>query len=42
MDQVEDGQVIEAEIPRAKFEELGLSHGDKVFVQPRSAKVFAK
>ena len=42
LDRVDDGQVIEAEIPRAKFDELGLAQGDKVFVQPRSAKVFAK
>ena len=42
LDRVDDGQVIEAEIPRAKFDELGLAQGEKVFVQPRSAKVFAK
>ena len=42
MDRVDDGQLIEAEIPREKFDELGLNCGDRVFVQPRSAKVFPK
>lgn len=42
MDRVDDGQLIEAEIPREKFDELGLNRGDRVFVQPRSAKVFPK
>jgi sulfate transport system ATP-binding protein len=42
MDRVEDGQLIEAELTRGRFEELALVRGDRVFVSPRSAKVFAR
>jgi sulfate transport system ATP-binding protein len=42
LDRVEDGQLIEAELPRGRFEELTLARGDRVFVSPRSARVFAR
>jgi sulfate transport system ATP-binding protein len=40
LDRVEDGSVIEAEVPREKFEALGLSPGDLVFVKPKAARLF--
>ncbi|MGH7499922.1 MAG: sulfate/molybdate ABC transporter ATP-binding protein [Gemmatimonadales bacterium] len=40
LDQEEDGKVIEAELPRARFDELGIGKGDRVFVSPRRARVF--
>jgi sulfate transport system ATP-binding protein len=42
MDRVEDGQLIEAEVSRHRFEELALSRGDKVYVSPRSARIFPR
>jgi sulfate/thiosulfate transport system ATP-binding protein len=42
LDRVDDGQVIEAEIPRGRFEELGLQQGERVFVKPRSARLFPR
>jgi len=40
LDRLADGQVMEAEIPRARFEELGLTKGQHVFPSPRSVRVF--
>jgi sulfate transport system ATP-binding protein len=42
LDRVDDGQVIEAEISRSRFEELGLARGDRVYVQPKSARLFPR
>ena len=42
MDRTEDGQMIEAEVPRARFDDLGVDRGDKVYVSPRSARVFPR
>jgi len=40
LDRVADGQVMEAEIPRARFDELGLVKGQRVYLSPRSFRVF--
>ncbi len=40
LDRVADGQVMEAEVPRARFDELGLARGQRVFLSPRSIRVF--
>jgi len=40
LDRVADGQVMEAEIPRARFDELGLAKGQRVYLSPRSFRVF--
>ena len=40
LDQEEDGKIIEAELTRARFDELGIGKGDRVFVSPRRARVF--
>jgi sulfate transport system ATP-binding protein len=40
LDRTADGQVIEAELPRRRYEELGLRKGDRVFVSPRNVRVF--
>lgn len=40
LDRLADGQVMEAEIPRARFDELGLRKGQHVFLSPRSVRVF--
>jgi sulfate transport system ATP-binding protein len=42
LDRVDDGQIIEAEIPRGRFEELGLQQGERVYVKPRSARLFPR
>jgi sulfate transport system ATP-binding protein len=42
LDRVEDGQVIEAEVPRGHYDELGLAVGERVFVKPRSARLFPR
>ena len=42
LDSVDDGQVIEAEIPRGRFEELGLHEGERVYVKSRSARLFPR
>ena len=42
LDRVEDGEMIEAEVPRGRFDELGLSRGEKVYVSPRSARIFPR
>ena len=40
LDRVSDGQVLEVEIPRERFAELGLVKGQPVFLSPRSIRVF--
>jgi sulfate transport system ATP-binding protein len=42
LDRTDDGQVIEAEIPRAHFDELALVPGERVYVKPRSARLFPR
>jgi hypothetical protein len=42
LDRLDDGQVIEAEVPRARFEELGIGLGERVYVKPRSARLFPR
>lgn len=42
LDRVDDGQIIEAEVSRARFEELGISQGERVYVKPRSARLFPR
>ena len=42
LDRVDDGQVIEAEIARSRFDELNLARGDRVFVKPQSARLFPR
>ena len=42
LDRVEGGSGIEAHIPRAAFEELGLTKGQRVYVSPTSVRVFAR
>jgi hypothetical protein len=29
-------------VPRGRFEELGLSRGERVYVSPRSARIFPR
>jgi sulfate transport system ATP-binding protein len=40
LDRAGDGQVIEAEVPRARVEELGLCLGSTVYLAPRNPRVF--
>ncbi|MGH7581062.1 MAG: sulfate/molybdate ABC transporter ATP-binding protein, partial [Gemmatimonadales bacterium] len=42
LDRTEDGGSIEAHIPRAHYEKLGISKGQRVFVSPTSVRVFAR
>jgi sulfate/thiosulfate transport system ATP-binding protein len=42
LDRTEDGSSIEAHIPRAQHEQLGLTKGQRVFVSPTSVRVFAR
>jgi sulfate transport system ATP-binding protein len=42
LDRVEDGQVIEAEVPREQFEALAIARGERVYVKPRSARLFPR
>jgi len=42
LDLVDGGKTIEAHIPRARFESLGLGRGERVFVSPTSVRVFAQ
>jgi sulfate transport system ATP-binding protein len=42
LDRTEDGSSIEAHIPRAQHELLGLIKGQRVFVSPTSVRVFAR
>jgi sulfate/thiosulfate transport system ATP-binding protein len=41
LDRADDGSSIEAHIPRAQYEALGVSKGQRVFVSPTSVRVFA-
>lgn len=40
LDRLADGQVLEAEIPRSRFDELRLAKGQHVFLSPRSMRIF--
>jgi sulfate/thiosulfate transport system ATP-binding protein len=40
LERAENGERIEAQLPRARFEELALAKGDRVFVKPRNLRVF--
>jgi len=42
LNRVGDGATIEAHIPRAQYERLGISKGQRVFVSPTSVRVFAQ
>jgi sulfate transport system ATP-binding protein len=42
LDRVEDGGTIEAHIPRAHYEHLEITKGQRVFVSPTSVRVFAR
>jgi sulfate transport system ATP-binding protein len=42
LDLVDGGRTIEAHIPRAKFESLGLAKGERIYVSPTSVRVFAQ
>jgi sulfate transport system ATP-binding protein len=40
LDRIADGQILEAEIPRGRFDELRLAKGQHVFLSPRSIRIF--
>ena len=40
LDRVNGGKTIEAHVPRARFEQLGIRKGERVFVSPTNARVF--
>jgi sulfate/thiosulfate transport system ATP-binding protein len=42
LNRVDEGGTIEAHIPRAQYETLGLQKGQRVFVSPTSVRVFAQ
>ncbi len=42
LDRTKDGGSIEAHIPRAQYDQLGISKGQRVFVSPTSVRVFAR
>ena len=42
LDLVEGGRTIEAHLPRDRFESLGLTRGQRVFVSPTNVRVFAE
>jgi sulfate transport system ATP-binding protein len=42
LDRLDDGGGIEADIPRAEYERMGLSKGQRVFASPTSVRVFAR
>jgi sulfate/thiosulfate transport system ATP-binding protein len=42
LDLVDGGRTIEAHIPRARFDGLGLAKGERVYVSPTSVRVFAQ
>ncbi len=42
LDLVEGGRTIEAQVPRARFDGLALSKGQRVYVSPTNVKVFAE
>jgi sulfate transport system ATP-binding protein len=42
LDRTDDGSSIEAHIPRAHYDQLGIGKGQRVFVSPTSVRVFAR
>ena len=42
LDRVDDGSSIEAHLPRAQYEQLGVTKGQRVFVSPTSVRVFTQ
>ncbi len=42
LDRVDSDEVIEAELTRERYDELGLQTGERVFVKPRNLRVFLK
>jgi sulfate transport system ATP-binding protein len=42
LDRVDDGSSIEAHLPRAQYEQLAVTKGQRVFVSPTSVRVFAR
>jgi sulfate transport system ATP-binding protein len=40
LDRINDGKTIEAHVPRARFEQLGIRKGERVFVSPTNVRVF--
>jgi sulfate/thiosulfate transport system ATP-binding protein len=40
LDRTKDGKTIEAHVPRARFEQLGVRKGERVFVSPTNVRVF--
>jgi sulfate transport system ATP-binding protein len=42
LDRTDDGSSIEAHLPRAQYEQLGVTKGQRVFVSPTSVRVFAQ
>jgi sulfate/thiosulfate transport system ATP-binding protein len=42
LDLVEGGRTIEAHVPRARFDGLALSKGQRVYVSPTNVRVFAE
>jgi sulfate transport system ATP-binding protein len=42
LDRTDDGGSIEAHIPRAHYDQLGIGKGQRVFVSPTSVRVFAR
>jgi sulfate transport system ATP-binding protein len=42
LDRVDDGSSIEAHLPRAHYEKLAVTKGQRVFVSPTSVAVFAQ
>jgi sulfate/thiosulfate transport system ATP-binding protein len=42
LDRVDNGGGIEADIPRAEYEKMGLTKGQRVFASPTSMRVFAR
>jgi sulfate transport system ATP-binding protein len=42
LDLVDGGRTIEAHVPRARFESLALTKGQRVYVSPQKVRVFAQ
>jgi sulfate transport system ATP-binding protein len=40
LDRINDGKTIEAHVPRARFDQLGIRKGERVFVSPTNVRVF--
>jgi sulfate transport system ATP-binding protein len=40
LDRINDGKNIEAHVPRARFDQLGIRKGERVFVSPTNVRVF--